>query len=103
MATVAREVVAGKAGEARRRPTLRQMIAERDRLTAESGHYCGITELTLRDADPIKYERFYAKLHSAVLAARESARLSPPVPARAQWVNVGGGSPRLQAIRWRSP
>ena len=80
MATVAREVVAGKAGEARRRPTLRQMIAERDRLTAESGHYCGITELTLRDADPIKYERFYAKLHSAVLAARESARFVAASP-----------------------
>lgn len=80
MATLAREVVVAPPEKARLRPTLRQMIAERDRLTAESGHYCGVTELTLRDADPIKYERFYAKLHSAVLAARESARFVAASP-----------------------
>lgn len=55
-------------------PTLRAMFEVRDRQTRDTGHYCGITELTLRDADPIKYERFYNKLHAAVLAARESAR-----------------------------
>ena len=61
-------------------PTLKDMIAERDRLTAETGHYCGVEELTLRDSDPIKYERFYAKLHAAVLAARESARFVAASP-----------------------
>ncbi len=81
MATIARDVVASsKTARAAARPTLRQLIAERDRLTAETGHYCGVTELTLRDADPIKYERFYAKLHSAVLAARESARFVAASP-----------------------
>ena len=55
-------------------PTLRAMFEVRDRQTRDTGHYCGIIELTLRDADPIKYERFYNKLHAAVLAARESAR-----------------------------
>ena len=61
-------------------PTLKQMIDERDRLTSDTGHYCGVDELTLRDSDPIKYERFYAKLHAAVLAARESARFVAASP-----------------------
>ncbi|MBI4694955.1 MAG: hydantoinase B/oxoprolinase family protein [Gammaproteobacteria bacterium] len=61
-------------------PTLRERLAERDRLTAETGHYCGVTTLSLRDADPIKYERFYNKLHAAVLAARESARFVAASP-----------------------
>lgn len=61
-------------------PTLRALFAERDRLTRDTGHYYGVTELTLRDADPIKYERFYNKLHAAVLAARESARFVAASP-----------------------
>ena len=48
----------------------RQQVAERDRLTQDTGHYYGVKELSLRDADPIRYERFYNKLHAAVLAAR---------------------------------
>ncbi len=61
-------------------PTLRELIAVRDRRTADTGHYCGVTTLSLRDADPIKYERFYNKLHAAVLAARESARFVAASP-----------------------
>lgn len=56
------------------RRTLKQMFEERDRLTEQSGHYYGITELTLRDSDPLKFERFYSRLHTCVLAAREVAR-----------------------------
>ena len=61
-------------------PTLRELVAERDRLTETTGHYYGITDLSLRDADPIKYERFYTKMHSAVLATRESARFVAASP-----------------------
>ncbi|HTY53947.1 MAG TPA: hydantoinase B/oxoprolinase family protein, partial [Candidatus Binataceae bacterium] len=56
-----------------RRP-LSEVIKQRDELTAKSGNYYGITELSLRDSDPLKYERFYARIHSAVLSAREVAR-----------------------------
>ena len=56
-----------------RRP-LSQVIGERDELTAKTGTYYAITELSLRDSDPLKYERFYARIHSAVLSAREVAR-----------------------------
>lgn len=54
--------------------TLKQMFEERDRLTEETGHYYGITSLSFRDSDPLKFERFYSKLHTCVLAAREVAR-----------------------------
>lgn len=54
--------------------TLKQMIEERDRLLAETGHYYGIETLSLRDTDPMKYERFYSRLHTCVLGAREVAR-----------------------------
>lgn len=75
MATIARDVIQPeRSGTPQDRPTLRARIEQRDRLTRETGHYYGVEELSLRDADPIKYERFYAKLHAAVLAARESAR-----------------------------
>jgi len=60
--------------------TLKSMIAKRDQLTDETGHYYGVDTLTLRDSDPIKYERFYAKLHAAVLGARESARFVAASP-----------------------
>src|SRR5271170_1573252 len=56
-----------------RRP-LQEVIEERDKLTAQTGTYFGVTELTLRNSDPLKYERFYARIHSAVLSAREVAR-----------------------------
>lgn len=54
--------------------SLKQMFEERDRLTRETGHYYGIEALSLRDGDPLKFERFYSRLHTCVLAAREVAR-----------------------------
>jgi hypothetical protein len=81
MATIAREVVKSTpVTPIPTLPTLKQMIAKRDELTAEKGHYYGVDELYLRDADPIKYERFYSKLHSSALAARESARFVAASP-----------------------
>ena len=61
-------------------PSLRELVATRDRLTAQTGHYYGVAELSLRDRDPIRFERFYSKLHAAVLAARESARFVAASP-----------------------
>ena len=80
MATIAKDLQQGSQEPLRKGSTLREMIAERDRLTNESGHYYGIKELKLRDSDPIKYERFYSKLHASVLAARESARFVAASP-----------------------
>ncbi|MBH2043472.1 MAG: hydantoinase B/oxoprolinase family protein [Comamonadaceae bacterium] len=54
--------------------SLKQMFEEKDRLYEDTGHYYGVTDLSLRDADPLKFERFYSKLHTCVLGAREVAR-----------------------------
>ena len=80
MATIAKDLQQSASDPIRKGSTLREMIAERDRLTTETGHYYGVKELTLRDSDPIKYERFYSKLHASVLAARESARFVAASP-----------------------
>ena len=80
MATIAKDLQQSASDPIRKGTTLREMIAERDRLTTETGHYYGVKELTLRDSDPIKYERFYSKLHASVLAARESARFVAASP-----------------------
>ena len=80
LATIAKDLQQSASDPIRKGSTLREMIAERDRLTTETGHYYGVKELTLRDSDPIKYERFYSKLHASVLAARESARFVAASP-----------------------
>ncbi len=54
--------------------TLAEKLADRDKLTDESGHYFGVKEFSLRDQDPMKFEMFYSRIQSAVLAAREVAR-----------------------------
>ena len=61
-------------GSTRKVSTLRQKIADRDRLTEETGHYYGVRDLTLRERDPLTYERFYSRLQAACMAAREVAR-----------------------------
>ena len=64
----------------RRPETLRQKVYERQRLTEATGHYWGLEELTLKEADPMKYERFYSRLQSACMAAREVARFVAASP-----------------------
>ena len=54
--------------------SLQQMVEERDRLWEETRHYYGVEHFSLRDTDPMKYERFYSRIHSVALASREVAR-----------------------------
>ena len=65
---------------ARSSDTLKHKIYERQRLTEETGHYWGLKELKLKDADPMKFERFYSRLQSACVAAREVARFVAASP-----------------------
>lgn len=60
--------------------SLRHKVYERERLTEESGHYWGVEQLRLKDADPMKFERFYSRLQSACMAAREVARFVAASP-----------------------
>lgn len=53
--------------------TLRQMLETSERLIAETGYYWGIEKLTLKDKDPIRYEKIFAKLRGGLVNARETA------------------------------
>ncbi|MEW5057088.1 hydantoinase [Cycloclasticus sp. 46_120_T64] len=49
-------------------------IKQRDNLTESTGHYWGVKEFTLKEQDPMKFERFYSRLQSACMSAREISR-----------------------------
>ncbi len=54
--------------------TLREMLEESERLFAQTGSYYGLTgELALKDADPIGYEKLFARLRGGLVSARETA------------------------------
>jgi N-methylhydantoinase B len=53
--------------------TLREMLEESERLFAETGCYCGKTELPMQSEDPIHYEKIFAKLRGGLVNARETA------------------------------
>jgi N-methylhydantoinase B/acetone carboxylase alpha subunit len=45
--------------------TLREMTQESEQLFKETGRYYGTDKLELRDEDPFRYERAYARLRGA--------------------------------------
>lgn len=55
------------------RPTLKSAIQESEERFRATGSYWGITELTLKESDPIGYERIFSKLRGGIVTARESA------------------------------
>ena len=50
-----------------------QMLIDSNRQMEETGHYCGVTELTLKTNDPIHYEKLWSRLRGALVGARETA------------------------------
>jgi acetone carboxylase alpha subunit len=60
-------------GGAPPRPLLEQ-LEQSERIFAETGRYWGIERLELKEADPLRYDRLFSRLHSTVVAAREGAR-----------------------------
>ncbi len=53
---------------------LDEMLAESERLFAETGSYWGLDgELELKDSDPIGYEKLFARLRGGLVSARETA------------------------------
>ncbi len=53
---------------------LRARLLESERLREETGCYDGITELILRQQDPLRFETLHTKLRAACVSAREMAR-----------------------------
>ncbi|HFE66382.1 MAG TPA: acetone carboxylase subunit alpha [Chloroflexi bacterium] len=53
--------------------TLKEMLAESDRLVAETGRYYGLEELPLRENQPILYEKIFSHLRGGLVNARATA------------------------------
>src|SRR5690625_7525559 len=54
--------------------TLKERLHESERRFKETGRYDGLTELTYRQKDPLRYESVHTQLRSMVVAGREMAR-----------------------------
>ena len=53
---------------------LDEMLAESERLFAETGSYAGLAgELEMKDTDPIGYEKLFSRLRGGLVSARETA------------------------------
>jgi N-methylhydantoinase B len=53
---------------------LDEMLAESERLFAETGSYYGLTgRLELKDSQPIEYEKLFSRLRGGLVSARETA------------------------------
>ena len=53
--------------------TLQSMLAESERLFAETGHYAGLRELEMMRTDPIGYEKLFSRLRGGLVSARSTA------------------------------
>ncbi|ATY84542.1 hydantoinase [Kyrpidia spormannii] len=70
--------------------SLLELVEQRDRLTEETGKYYGVHELTLKENDPVKYERFYSRLHATMVAAYEVSR----------YVTASPGAREMGEVLW---
>ncbi len=52
---------------------LDEMLAEGERLFAESGRYAGLSELEMMASDPIGYEKLFSRIRGGLVSARETA------------------------------
>lgn len=60
---------------------LKEYLREIDQLTQESGSYAGLTTLRLWQEDPLKFNRFAAKLYHACSSALQTAKIIAASPA----------------------
>jgi N-methylhydantoinase B/acetone carboxylase alpha subunit len=60
---------------------LKEYMEEIDKLTEESGYYAGLKDLRLWQEDPLKFNRFAAKLYHACATALQTAKIIAASPA----------------------
>lgn len=53
--------------------SLLSMLEESDKVFGESGKYYSVDRLSLKESDPIRYEKIFAKLRGGLVNARETA------------------------------
>jgi acetone carboxylase alpha subunit len=61
--------------------TLLQQLDRSEQLFAETGHYDGLTELTLHDEDPLRFEAFHSRLLSTIISVRNTMKHIASSPA----------------------
>ncbi|WP_181692771.1 hydantoinase B/oxoprolinase family protein [Natronomonas sp. LN261] len=54
--------------------TLREQLAELEDKTEATDRYAGISELSLKAEDPIRYEQLYSRLRADLVSARETSK-----------------------------
>ncbi len=69
----------------------------------QTGRYDGITELQLRNEDPLKFETLHTKLRAYCVSAREMARRIPASPGVRRSARWSSRSIRRRAMRSRCP
>jgi len=52
---------------------LQEMLADSERLFAETGRYAGLHELEMMTGDPIGYEKLFSRIRGGLVSARETA------------------------------
>ena len=53
--------------------TLERMLRDSEELFEKTGHYAGLEQLALKQADPILYEKIFSRIRGGVVTARETA------------------------------
>ena len=52
--------------------TLQGMLAESEESFKETGRYCGLEKLELKEKEPIRYEKIFSRLRGGLVSARET-------------------------------
>lgn len=53
--------------------TLKGMLERSEALFAETGHYRGLSEFSLKTSDPLHYEKLFSRVRGGMVSARETA------------------------------
>ncbi|MBI5503931.1 MAG: hydantoinase B/oxoprolinase family protein [Deltaproteobacteria bacterium] len=53
--------------------SLHEMLTDSEEVFARTGRYGGVTRLTLKEEDPIRYEKIWSRLRGGIVGARETA------------------------------
>jgi N-methylhydantoinase B/oxoprolinase/acetone carboxylase alpha subunit len=53
--------------------TLKQMLEESEEIFKKTGKYAGLDKLSLKEEDPIRYERVFSRIRGGLVNARETA------------------------------
>jgi N-methylhydantoinase B/acetone carboxylase alpha subunit len=53
--------------------SLKQMLEDGERSFAETGYYAGLERLTLKESDPIGFEKLFSRIRGGLVSARETA------------------------------